>query len=126
MRVSFRSELDIQQTVEAHYNKFKSTIDTTPLTRRRPGRPKKNEKAEDTDDASSVVSTPRRRGRSSKALNDHADVPAYQPAGVDQSEEGDEDVEEDWESAAVAWGTIVMGGLGTGSAGVFGAEMKAR
>ena len=69
---------------------------------------------------------PRRRGRSSKKALGNDDDAAYQPAEGDQLEEGDEDVEEDWESAAMAWGTIITGGLGKGSAGIFGAEMKAR
>lgn len=54
------------------------------------------------------------------------DDAAYKPVEGNQLEEGDEDVEEDWESAAMAWGTIIVGGLGKGSAGIFGADMKAR
>ena len=69
---------------------------------------------------------PRRRGRpSKKAVENHADA-TYKPAGGDQLEEGDEDVQEDWESATMAWGMIITGGLGAGSAGIFGADMKAR
>jgi hypothetical protein len=41
-------------------------------------------------------------------------------------EEGDEGQEEDWESAALAWGGIVAGGLGVGSSGVYGGEVRAR
>lgn len=41
-------------------------------------------------------------------------------------EEGDEEVDEDWESAALAWGGISVGGLGFGGAGVYGGEVKAR
>lgn len=32
----------------------------------------------------------------------------------------------DWESAALAWGLTAFGGLGCGSAGVFGGECIAR
>ncbi|TVY38664.1 hypothetical protein LSUB1_G003725 [Lachnellula subtilissima] len=109
---------EIVETVE-------NIVEATP-SRRGPGRPRKTEKVEDTDDASSVVSLPRRRGKpSKKAVENHADA-TYKPAGGDQLEEGDENVEEDWESAAMAWGMIIAGGLGTGSAGIFGADMKAR
>ena len=49
----------------------------------------------------------------------------YQPTeGV--LEEGDEDAEEDWEAGALAWGLISAGGLGVGSAAVYGAEVLAR
>lgn len=41
-------------------------------------------------------------------------------------EEGDEDAPEDWEAGALAWGLITTGGLGKGSAGVYGAEIMAR
>ena len=44
----------------------------------------------------------------------------------DELEEADEDVEEDWEAGALAWGLITAGGLGTGSAGVFGGKITAR
>jgi len=51
---------------------------------------------------------------------------AYQPEESEELEEGDEDAEEDWEIGAFAWGLITAGGLGAGSAGVFGAEVMAR
>jgi hypothetical protein len=35
----------------------------------------------------------------------------------------DEENEEDWEAAALAWGLSALGGLGLGSASVFGAEL---
>jgi len=41
-------------------------------------------------------------------------------------EEGDEHAEEDWEVGALAWGLITAGGLGSGSSGVYGAEIMAR
>jgi hypothetical protein len=94
--------------------------------RRRPGRPKKGD---DTPDDSSTVSVPRRRGRPSKkglVNDDDPDDTAYQPTESDELEEGDEYIEEDWEAGALAWGLVTAGGLGTGSAGVFGAELMAR
>lgn len=36
---------------------------------------------------------------------------------------GEEVHEEDWEAGALAWGLLVLGGLGVGSAAVFGAEI---
>jgi len=41
-------------------------------------------------------------------------------------EEGDENAEEDWETGALAWGLITTGGLGMGSAAIYGAEILAR
>jgi len=40
--------------------------------------------------------------------------------------EGDEELEENWEIGALAWGIITATGLGAGSASVFGAEVVAR
>ncbi len=51
---------------------------------------------------------------------------AYQPADKDQLEEGDENGEEDWEAGALAWGLTTVGGLGVGSAAIYGAEVTAR
>jgi hypothetical protein len=51
---------------------------------------------------------------------------AYQPADNDQLEEGDENAEEDWEAGALAWGLTTVGGLGVGSAAIYGAEVIAR
>jgi len=101
------------------------SVEATPSARHRPGRPRRNEKADDTDDTSSV-SLPQRRGRSLKKAIGNGDDAEYRPADGDRLEEGDEEAEEDWESAAMAWGTIITGGLGKGSAGIFGAEIKAR
>lgn len=85
-----------------------------------------------------------RRGRPSKAEkslekatrpqevdnDDEDDDPDYQPtaANADELAEHDEhlenvDASEEAESAAVAWGTLVLGGLGVGMAGVVGAEL---
>jgi len=46
--------------------------------------------------------------------------------GSDQMEEGDENAEDDWEAGALAWGLIAAGGLGMGSAAIYGAEVIAR
>lgn len=75
------------------------------------------------------MSTPKRRGRPSrKALTngDDADDASYQPTESDQMEEGDENAEDDWEAGALAWGLITAGGLGMGSAAIYGAEILAR
>jgi hypothetical protein len=104
-------------------------VEATPSTRRR-GRPKKPESSLDTADDTITVSVPnstRRRGRSKRAHADEdADDASYQPTESDRMEEGDEDVKEVWEAGALAWGLITIGGLGKGSAGIYGAEIMAR
>jgi hypothetical protein len=60
------------------------------------------------------------------ANGDDADDASYQPVGSDQMEEGDENAEDDWEAGALAWGLITAGGLGMGSAAIYGAEVIAR
>jgi len=81
--------------------------------------------------ATSAANT-RRRGRPLKAKPDPrqaTDDDTYVPTlSVAQSVvEGDEILEEDdWEAASLAWGLTVFGGLGTGCAGVFGAECISR
>ncbi|KAF4629886.1 hypothetical protein G7Y89_g8256 [Cudoniella acicularis] len=98
-----------------------------PTIRRRPGRPRKVEQDQtpDTEDTSVVSSnaaspTPKRRGRPPKKKSasipddgerDDADA-SYEPTENYRVEEGDEDEPEDWEAAALAWGTIVVGGQG--------------
>jgi hypothetical protein len=54
------------------------------------------------------------------------DDASYQPTDSDQIEEGDENAEDDWETGALAWGLITAGGLATGSAAIYGAEILAR
>lgn len=50
-----------------------------------------------------------------------------EPSVAAEVAEGDRlEVEDDWEAAAVAWGITALGGLGAGSAGVFGGECIAR
>ena len=51
---------------------------------------------------------------------------AYQPTESDEMEEGDENAEDDWEAGALAWGLVTAGGLGMGSAAIYGAEVLAR
>ncbi|CAG8974374.1 hypothetical protein HYALB_00010625 [Hymenoscyphus albidus] len=81
-------------------------------TSRTPGRPKKS-------------ATTGKRGRPAKnRLPTPEDT--YQPDETGPVAEGDEEVEEDWESAALAWGGIAIGGLGFGSAGAYGGEVRAR
>ncbi|RDL40586.1 Uncharacterized protein BP5553_00565 [Venustampulla echinocandica] len=98
---------------------------------RRSGRAKKNSASPDADESSSSASRLRRRGQLiAKELPkipsiDVNDAP-YHPIEGDRLEEGDECVEGDWEAAALAWGIISTGGLGVGSAGVYGAEVRAR
>lgn len=81
--------------------------------------------------ATSAANT-RRRGRPLKTKPDPhqaTDDDTYVPTlSVTQSVvEGDEVLEEDdWEAASLAWGLTVFGGLGTGCAGVFGAECISR
>ncbi|KAI7779395.1 hypothetical protein LA080_000875 [Diaporthe eres] len=76
---------------------------------------------------------PRRRGRPRKVKQDPEEEPGdgtYEPSleEVKASAEGDSlpSQEVDWEAAALTWGLTAVGGLGLGSAGVFGAECLAR
>lgn len=75
----------------------------------------------------------RRRGRTRKARQDPVEEPAdetYVPSSEEKASaaEGDAmpDQEVELEAAALAWGLMAVGGLGLGSAGVFGAECLAR
>lgn len=86
--------------------------------------------------AGEETGTVRRRGRPRKVKQEEHDleeVPGdetYQPTPAQevQAVEGDslpaEDL--DWEAAALAWGLTAAGGLGCGSAGVFGGECISR
>jgi len=91
----------------------------SPVKRR--GRPKKSNNTESQDE-STALALPKHRGRVKKETDSDT---ACQPTEPDQVE-GDEVEEEDWEAGALAWGLVVAGGLGVGSAGVFGAENIAR
>ncbi|KAG0652051.1 hypothetical protein D0Z07_1420 [Hyphodiscus hymeniophilus] len=112
----------IQDKIKVEAEKTAQIIEPQPSRRR--GRPKKSETStpELADDAA-MAHSPRRRVRSSKT--DEADD-AYRPAESEQLEEGDENAEEDSEVGALAWGLITAGGLGYGSASVYGAEVMAR
>lgn len=79
--------------------------------------------------------TPRRRGRPRKIQEDPEEEEepgdeTYEPSGTQKvnADEGDvlPDEDVDWESAALAWGLSSFGGLGCGSAGVFGGECVSR
>lgn len=110
------------------------TVDTDPPARpgvRRKGRqrkPKTNEEEEDPVEPP----TPRRRGRPRKVQQDPAEEPGdktYEPTPEEKvSAQGDPlpAQEVDLEAAGLAWGLISFGGLGLGSAGVFGGECLAR
>lgn len=89
----------------------------------------------DGDDSRSAAPAPapRRRGRPRKVRQDPEEErgdTTYEPTveEVKTSAEGDSlpSPEVDWEAAAVAWGLTALGGLGLGSAGVFGGECLAR
>lgn len=51
---------------------------------------------------------------------------AYSPSEASHVEEGDEEVEDNWEVAAWAWGIITSAGLGVGSPAVLGADVVGR
>ncbi|KUJ12736.1 uncharacterized protein LY89DRAFT_699399 [Mollisia scopiformis] len=90
-------------------------------TRRRPGRPKKHEE---------IDSNVPRRGRSAKKALEltngvDEDDAAYEPTESDPLE-GDEETGEDWEMGALTWGLLSVGGLGVGTAAVYGAEVVGR
>ncbi|KAG9242099.1 hypothetical protein BJ878DRAFT_189105 [Calycina marina] len=101
-------------TIKVEVQKPKSPL------KRRPGRPKK-----DADNASTVPPTPG-RGRGRPKKYPFPEEAAYEPSDSSSVVEGDGDAEEDMEMAAFAWGLITVGGLGAGSAGVYGAEVLAR
>lgn len=99
-------------------------------TLRRSGRSgKTKEQVASTDNA---ASTSRRRGRPRKSLLTQDDSPdaTYQPTAAEEVNTVEGDIvpheELDWESAALAWGIAVVGGLGSGSAAVYGSECVAR
>ena len=75
----------------------------------------------------------RRRGRPRKSTSgdDDGDDAAYEPtaselAGIVEGDALPGAGEIGWESTALVWGLTTLGGLGVGSAGVFGAECVAR
>jgi hypothetical protein len=103
---------------------------SSPLpTRTRRGRPRKLATSIP-ELGNEISSVPTRRGgrfsKKSHTEDEEGDDASYQPTESDQLEEGDENAEEDWEVGALAWGLITAGGLGNGSAAVYGAEIMAR
>jgi hypothetical protein len=97
-------------------------IEATPTPRRR-RRTKKSSEETESSVSTTPATTSKRRGRPKKIVEADADK-AYVPDEVVQ-EEGDEEGKDDWEVATLVWG-LVAAGLGSGSAGVFGAETTAR
>ncbi|KAL2024450.1 hypothetical protein VTK56DRAFT_8261 [Thermocarpiscus australiensis] len=115
------------------------------MTLRRRGRPPKTSAASITSSkraSDEVQPTPRRRGRPRKTkpepeheldgleAEDSFDDKTYEPtpavkAAADLGDVAPED-DFDWEPAALAWGLTALGGLGVGSAAVFGAECISR
>ncbi|KAI0902183.1 hypothetical protein F4806DRAFT_446022 [Annulohypoxylon nitens] len=71
----------------------------------------------------------KRRGRPKKAKQPEEDRP-YEPAPSEVRELVEGDImpadESDWEAAALAWGIAAFSGLGSATAGVFGAECVSR
>jgi hypothetical protein len=143
------------EPVSAHEEEEPSHQAVPPLsmTLRRRGRPKKgsvssigsfNGHAEDT--ASTAHQTPRRRGRPRKVKQEAEPEPEPEHDGLEPEEAPDDKTYEptpaveayvaladvlpeddfDWEPAALAWGLTAVGGLGLGSAAVFGAECVSR
>ncbi|KZL70830.1 tetratricopeptide repeat protein 1 protein [Colletotrichum tofieldiae] len=103
---------------------------STGTTRRR-GRPSKVKSEEMTiSETPGSRGTRRGRGRKHTAAPEEAPEDAYEPSPAESraAVEGDElpDNDLDWESAALTWGLTAVGGLGSSSAGVFGAECTSR
>ncbi|KAJ0164605.1 hypothetical protein CTA2_631 [Colletotrichum tanaceti] len=105
---------------------------STKATRRR-GRPTKA-KAEGTtaSETPGSGSIYRGRGRGRRHTAEFGEGPeaTYEPSPSESraAVEGDElpDGDLEWESAALTWGLTALGGLGSSSAGVFGAECTSR
>lgn len=113
-----------------------SSRSTRSASARRSGRSRKTSGVKSTTSKYSEknLETPtiRRRGRPRKVKQEPVEEPGdgtYVPSSGDRaSAEGDTmPVQElDLEAAALAWGLMAVGGLGLGSAGVFGGECLAR
>ncbi|KAK2014742.1 hypothetical protein LZ32DRAFT_555654 [Colletotrichum eremochloae] len=108
-----------------------SVSHTGASTTRRRGRPSKG-KSEEITISETPGSRSARRGRSRKhtAKPEETLEDVYEPSPAESraAVEGDElpDSDLDWESAALVWGLTTLGGLGSSSAGVFGAECISR
>ncbi|OBR13785.1 Alpha-mannosyltransferase alg11p [Colletotrichum higginsianum IMI 349063] len=102
----------------------------TKTTRRRS--PLSKAKAEETTASETPGSGSTHRGRGRRHTEESGEGPedTYEPSPVEScaAVEGDElpDSDLDWESAALTWGLTALGGLGSSSAGVFGAECTSR
>jgi hypothetical protein len=81
-------------------------------TRKRLGRPKK--------------ANAKRQTRSNKTAAEEETDSSYTPSDSGRLDEGDEEMDDNWEVGAWAWGILAAAGLGVGTAGVFGAEVVAR
>lgn len=109
-----------------------------PTTVRRRGRPRKSRlpsistPSDANDGVATPATAPRKRGRPRKVKPDLDEAPGDEtyvpsPSVTRSVVEGDEVLtEDDWEAASLAWGLTALGGLGAGSAGVFGAECISR
>ncbi|TPX10856.1 uncharacterized protein E0L32_008245 [Thyridium curvatum] len=91
-----------------------------------------NDHAEGADDETTTPSGTRRRRGARKSKPDPEEVPGdktYKPspsvrAGVAEGDTITEGL--DWEATALTWGLTTLGGLGCGSAGVYGGECISR
>ncbi|TLS31565.1 hypothetical protein PpBr36_03562 [Pyricularia pennisetigena] len=110
-----------------------------PISPRKRGRPPKNAAAASLPASDETAPTIRRRGRPRKVKQEEPEPkpeteqiadPTYEPTPEEAAQvvEGDALPEEDldWEVAALAWGITAIGGLGCGSAGVYGGECISR
>ncbi|KAI6380249.1 hypothetical protein MCOR25_001678 [Pyricularia grisea] len=110
-----------------------------PISPRKRGRPPKNAAIASVSASDETTPTIRRRGRPRKVKQEEPEPepekeqiadPTYEPTPEEVAElvEGDAlpDEDLDWEVAALAWGITTLGGLGCGSAGVYGGECISR
>lgn len=107
--------------------------DSAASTRRKTGATKEErEEMTISETPTPTASRTVRRARGRKPTTEPDDGPeaTYEPSIAESRSvvEGDElpDGDLDWESAALAWGLTAVGGLGSSSAGVFGAECTSR
>ncbi|TLD31211.1 hypothetical protein PspLS_02140 [Pyricularia sp. CBS 133598] len=110
-----------------------------PTSPRKRGRPPKNAVTASVSASDETTPTIRRRGRPRKVKQEEPEPepgteqiedPTYEPTPEEAAQvvEGDTlpDEDLDWEVAALAWGITALGGLGSGSAGVYGGECISR
>ncbi|EHA52920.1 hypothetical protein MGG_05185 [Pyricularia oryzae 70-15] len=110
-----------------------------PISPRKRGRPPKNAAIASVPSCDEAPPTIRRRGRPRKVKQEEPEPepepeqiadPTYEPTPQQAAQvvEGDSlpDEDLDWEVAALAWGITALGGLGCGSAGVYGGECISR